>query len=577
MNLVSELKRRNVHRMVVLYVVAAWLIMQVAEVIIGLANLPHWIGPTILGVLAVGFPIALLFSWFYELTPEGISLDKDTDPGESIGHVTGRRLDLIVISLLCAAVILFAYDKWWVSAPPIASIAVLPLDNLSGDPEQEYFTDGMTEALTAELGQINDLKVISRTSAMRYRGTDKLMPEIAQELGVDALLEGSVLRAGNEVRITLQLIHGATDRHLWARNFQRELHDVLALQSEVARAIADEIHITLTPSLRERLDPAVGIAAAREPDPAAYDAYLKGRYNFNRGGGDGFVNALRYYEEAIDLDPEFAVAYAALAEVCVMGPVLFAQLRTLDDCSEAAVRAVEADPDLAEGHAALGTVRQFQWRWAESEAEYKKAIDLNPNSVMAHQWYGELLRITMRLDEALTEIRHAEALDPFNLMVKTMVGWPLLSARRYDEALAQWQDVLEMEPDNFIAHFVSGVAYVHKRDVQKLVSSISRLTDIRGENAFEVKFLTAAMHAIRNEEEEALAIIDEIERNLGQSFAAGIAGLFVLLGQEEAALDRLEAGYVVRALDLPTTLDPQFDPLRDNPRFKALRRKLGLP
>ena len=217
MGLVSELRRRNVFRMAVLYVVAAWVIMQVAEVVVTLAALPDWSGKTILTLLAVGFPISLIFSWFYEITPEGISLEKDVDPAESITHITGRRLDFIVISLLCAAVILFAYDKWWISGPPITSIAVLPLDNLSNDPEQEYFAVGMTDVLTDTLAQVNGLRVISRISANRYKTRDRTLPEIAGELDVDAIVDGSVQSTGDKIRLTLQLVDGRTDRHLWSQ------------------------------------------------------------------------------------------------------------------------------------------------------------------------------------------------------------------------------------------------------------------------------------------------------------------------------------------------------------------------
>ena len=563
MSLFRELQRRSVIKIAITYAAVAWGIAQVADLVLDNFGAPDWIIRAILIVLGIGFPIALILAWAYEFTPEGIKRDEAADPTiDSAVPPTGRSTPRLTIAWVTSIVLISVFagslglnvagvrEQLFgrIASGLITSIAVLPLDNLSGDPEQAYFTDGMTEALTAALG-------------------------------VDALLEGSVLRAGDEVRITLQLIHGPTDRHLLARSFQRELSDILALQSDVARTIADEIQVTLTPSVRERLQPVAQNNEVEGPNPQAYDAYLKGRYNFNRGGGDGFTNALRYYEEAVSLDPEFALAYAALAEVCVMGPVLFAKLRTLDDCSDAAVRAVKADPDLAEGHAALGTVRQFQWSWAESEAEYQKAIELNPNSVMAHQWYGELLRITMRLDEALTESKRAESLDPFNLMVKTMVGWSLLSQRRYDEALAQWNDVLEMEPNNLVAHFNKGLAFIKTRDVEKLLTSARRVAELHplGEEASEVRMLIASAHAIRNEEEEALAIITEIERDLGEIFAAGIAGMYLLLGQEEEALARLEKGYEVRALDLPVTSEPVFDPLRENPRFKAIRRKIGLP
>lgn len=578
MGLVSELRRRNVLRMAVLYAVAAWLIVQVADVLIDLAKLPEWIGTTTLALLAVGFPIALTFSWFYEITPAGISLEKDVARGDSITHVTDRRLDFIVISLLCAAVILFAYDKWWIGAPPITSIAVLPLINLSGDPEQEYFTDGMTEALTAELGRIKALKVISRTSAMHYKATDKLLPEIARELGVDTLLEGSVLRAGDEVRITLQLIHGPTDRHLWARSFQRDLRDILTLQSEVARTIADEIQITLTPLLRERWRPAAKSAGAIRPDPQAYDAYLKGRYHFNRVGEAAFRMAIRHYEEAISLDTTFALAYAALAEVCLTPPIRVSEIRSLQDCERAALEAVELDDQLAEAHAALGAMRATQWDWAGSEVEFKRAIDLNPNSVMARRWYSELLRITMRLDEARREIRRAEELDPLNLFVKTMVSWPSFNQHRYEEALAQLDEVLQMDPDFGLALYNNGLIYTMMGMPEKVLTSARLAAKQLGEDAANIRLLTALGHAIGGNEEKTLEILVEVERDFGKANPGLIAAVYLMLGQEEAALTWLEKGYEVRSPDLPTaTSEPWFDALREHPRFKALRRKMGLP
>ena len=225
MGLISELRRRNVLRMAVLYAIAAWLIMQVAEVIMDLANLPDWIGPTILGLLAVGFPIALIFSWFYELTPEGLSLEKDVDRAESITHVTGRRLDFIVISLLLAAVILFAYDKWWIGGPPEQSIAVLAFDNMSADPDQEYFSDGISEELLNLLAQIPELTVISRSSSFSFKGKDIAIPTLAEQLNVAHVLEGSVRKVGNRVRITAQLIDARSDSHLWSASYERNLDD----------------------------------------------------------------------------------------------------------------------------------------------------------------------------------------------------------------------------------------------------------------------------------------------------------------------------------------------------------------
>ena len=237
MILVSELRRRNVFRMAVLYAVTAWLIMQAAEVVIGLAHLPDWIGPTILGLLAVGFPIALIFSWFYELTPEGISLETDVDRSESMAHVTGRRLDFIVISLLCAAVILFAYDKWWMRGPPEKSIAVLAFTNMSNDPEQEYFSDGISEELLNVLAKIPGLRVAARTSSFQFKDENRDIINIGQQLSVTHVLEGSVRKAGNQLRITAQLIDASNGFHLWSETYDRELANIFALQDEVSAAI----------------------------------------------------------------------------------------------------------------------------------------------------------------------------------------------------------------------------------------------------------------------------------------------------------------------------------------------------
>ena len=245
MRLVSELKRRNVLRMAVLYAVAAWLIVQVAEVLIDLAKLPDWIGTTTLWLLAVGFPIALIFSWFYELTSEGISLEKGVKPGESTTQVTGRRMDFIVISLLCAAVILFAYDKWWIGSPPEKSIAVLAFENMSGDPDQEYFSDGISEELLNLLAQIPELTVISRSSSFSFKGKDVAIPTIAEQLRVAHVLEGSVRRSGNRVRITAQLIEGRSDSHLWSETYDRALGDIFAIQDEIAAKVVNQLKVKL--------------------------------------------------------------------------------------------------------------------------------------------------------------------------------------------------------------------------------------------------------------------------------------------------------------------------------------------
>jgi TolB-like protein len=348
MGLVSELRRRNVFRMAVLYFVAAWLIMQVAEVVIALAPLPDWIGPTILGLLAVGFPIALIFSWFYELTPEGLSLEKDIEPADSITRITGRRMDFVVISLLCATVILFAYDKWWSRGPIEQSIAVLAFENMSGDPEQGYFSDGISDELLNTLARVPELRVISRNSAFSFKGKEVDTPTIAKQLNVAYVLEGSVRKMGNRVRVTAQLIEASTDSHLWSETYDRELDDIFTVQDEIAAAISDALKLKLVLASGEVVPPTV----IRSANTSAYDAYLLGRELFRQRRPENVENAIRHFERALLLDDNFAPAHAQLAIATTM--LLNYGRYSVEEAKRIAVphldRAQELEPDLAEAH-----------------------------------------------------------------------------------------------------------------------------------------------------------------------------------------------------------------------------------
>ena len=292
-------------RMLVLYVVAAWLIMQVAEVVIGLANLPGWIGPGILGLLAIGFPIAITLSWFYELTPQGMKLEKDIDPAESITHVTGRRVDFLVISLLCAAVILFSYDKWWTSGPLVQSIAVLPFANMSNDPDNEYFSDGISEEILNLLAQVPELRVTSRSSAFSFKGQNLDVPTMAAKLNVAHVLEGSVRKSGNQLRIVAQLIDVESDTHLWSETYDRELKDIFAIQDEIAGAVVAALKITLLGK-----EP-----RAIETKPEAYALYLQGLHFSNQLSAESSKKAERLLLQALEIDPGFAPAWTELGTV----------------------------------------------------------------------------------------------------------------------------------------------------------------------------------------------------------------------------------------------------------------------
>lgn len=456
--------------------------------------------------------------------------------------------------------------------PQIRSLAVLPLNNYSGDPDQEYFTDGMTEALIAELGKIGALRVISRTSAMAYRNTEKSSPEIARELGADALVEGSVLKAGDKVRITLQLIHGPADRHLWSKSYERTLRDVLALQGEVARNIAREIRLTLAPETEARL---AGAEEAVEPE--AYEAYLKGRYRYARVTEEDHRAALSHYQKALEHDSGFAVAYAALAEVCAH-PQLLGTTTTLAECRGWANRAVELAPDLAEAHAGIGRVNLAAWDWEASESAFRRAIELNPSSVMARMGYSDLLWSTKRPGQALEQIRIAEKLDPLNLFVKTAVSWPLFVQGRIEAAKEQLDGVLEMDPGFWLPIWNRGEAFVLMGKAPEALEAARHLADLPVRAAeISAHSLRVGGFTVAGEHERALEALAAFEARYGQVAPAQIALAHLQLGREEEALRWLERAFRSHDQFLPPAMViPWSDAVRDHPRFRELERMMGL-
>ena len=457
----------------------------------------------------------------------------------------------------------------------IRSLAVLPLANYSGDPDQEYFSDGMTDMVIAGLAQIKSLKVISRTSVMQYKETKKPLPQIARELGVEGIVEGSVMRSGNRVRITAQLIDARQDRHLWANNYEREMTDVLRLQSEVVRAIATEIRAQVTPQEHARL------GATRPVDPKAYEAFLMGRYFYNKTTAPALEKSIEHFEKSIERDPQYAAAYAELANAYAtlgaMGTLPNAEFTSKE--REAALKALEIDDTLAEGHAALGFVKLHDWDWDGAAREYKRAIELNPNYALAYDWYSQILLILCRQEEALAASVRARELDPLNLFINSDVLFRLYCLGFYDKALAESQKILEIDPNYWMTHWTRGLSYGAKGMHEEAIAEHQKAVAL-SEGSLECLPELGYAYARAGRTAEALKVLDKLRVESKKRFVPSSFFAFVYfgLGKINRAFDLLEKSYQEHDSRLAGFLiDPTLGPIRSDPRFQDLRRRMKLP
>jgi serine/threonine-protein kinase len=456
----------------------------------------------------------------------------------------------------------------------IQSLAVLPLQNLSGDPQKDYFADGMTDLLIAELSQISALpRVISRTTMMQYKGTRKALPQIARELGVDAVIEGSVLSSENRVRITAQLIQGATDKHLWAKTYDREERDVLKLQGDVASAIADEIRIAVTPQERARLTSAPPVI------PAAYEAYLKGRDHWLKGTEHDKQEARQYFEQATQIDPRYAAAYAGLAD-CYWSAEALPPRVGMPQARDYALKALAIDPNLTEAHASLGAIEYLgEWNWPEAGKEFRRALELNPGDVEAHRRYSAYLSALGRFEEALNEGRRAQELDPLSFAAQVTAGWTLYYARRYDQAAEKCGKILDLEPDFASAHDCLGLSYLAKKMYEKAIAECQRAVDLSGNDLNRVVDLARA-HALAGNKAAARKALIELRARAKRSYVPPslFAQIHLALGEKKEGLAWLETAYVDRDLYLARLKEePAFDSVRSDPGFQDLMRRLGFP
>lgn len=497
-------------------------------------------------------------------------------------HPRRKQLWLGTAAVATAAILLFGLnvrgvrDRVLKTKHPahIQSLAVLPLENLTGDPAQEYFVDGMTDALITDLAQIGSLKVISRTSAMQYKGVRKPLPQIAKELNVDAIVEGSVVRYENRVRIDAQLIQAATDQHLWAKSYERELRDVVTLQSEVARGVAKEIQIRLTPQERAQL------AAAKPVNPEAYEDYLQGRFYHYKRTSDGIAKAIAYFQQAVGKDPNFALAYAGLADsylISSQGPI--SPREAMPKAEAAARKALELDDSLGEAHASLaGFEVRYKWDWRGAEEELRRALALSPNNAEIYRQYAVFLRMANRYQEAIAAAQRAVALDPLSVDKRADLGAAYLIARQDDRAIQELREGAAMNPELQVPHWFLSIAYEYTGRSREALSESERAVALSHRDPLRLASLAHA-YAHFGQPGEARKILAELMQRSKREYVGPyyIALVWIGLGNKQQAIAWLGKAYEDRSFALVTINSfPWWDPLRSDPQFQALVRRIGL-
>jgi TolB-like protein/tetratricopeptide (TPR) repeat protein len=502
------------------------------------------------------------------------------DTGPNKGWNIRRRRILVgsVAALLILLAAGYVAARIWrakASPPKVKSLAVLPLKNLSGDPSQEYLADGMTEELIGRLAGIRELRVVSRTSSMHFKDTQLSIPEICRQLSVDAVVEGSVIRQGNRIRVHAQLIRGATDEHFWSETYDREVQDVLALQADVAQSIAQKVEVTVTGEEQARL------AAVRSVPPDVYENYLRGRFALDKDNTPADVqDSIAYFEKAIQQDPTFPPAYVGLAGAYFEQSTVFIGVSpdaTRPKAMTAIRKALELDPESVEAHLLLADMLQLQWHWGEAEAEYRRALELKPNDAAAHVGVAHWLLDQGRVDEAFAYATRARELDPLAAS-GTDIGWILFCAHRYDEAIHEWRSIAAVRPDDAGILWYLGFALIANNQpgeavplLEKALSASNRSPGVMG------VLVRAYAHAGRRA--DALRLLGELKerKRAGYVPAAAFVNAYLGLGDNDQALVWLEQAYQEHSnILLFLKVHPYFDPLRNDPRFASLLHRVGL-
>jgi adenylate cyclase len=575
----TELKRRNVYKVAIAYGVVAWLLMQVASQIFPFFEIPNWAVRLVVLLLVIGFPVAIILAWAFELTPEGL---KRTEVADELPRKSEQKRAWIYVVTIAGAVAasLFFFGRYTSSKRGAEmsekSIAVLPFENRSEDKANAYFAEGVQDEILTRLSKIADLKVTSHTSTQHYKSVPENLAEIAKQLGVAHILEGSVQKSGDAVRVNVQLIKAANNSHVWAETFDRKLTDIFSVESDVAKAIADQLRAHIT-----RQEEQV-IAAKPTKNIEAYDAYLRGRYFWNKRTPDGIKHAIEHFQQSIERDPDFALGHAGLADsyIALTFYNFAAPHETMPKAKESAIKALALDDTLAEAHASLAHIlMNYDWNWSAAEKEFKRSIELTPDYATGHQWYAiHYLTATGRFEEAVQEMKKALELEPASLVMNTFMGATLYYAGRYDEAIDQCRRTIEMDPNFAVAHWHLGLAYEQKQALDAATEEFKKAISLSGGSPLMKAALVRA-YAKSQKKHEANKMLNELNELSKQHYVSAyeVATIYVALGNNEQAFQLLEEAYAEHSFHLVyLNVSPQFKPVSSDRRFQNLVQRIGL-
>jgi TolB-like protein/Tfp pilus assembly protein PilF len=583
-NFFSELKRRNVYKVAVAYAVIAWLLIQAASILLPIFEVPPSVMKAFVVIIAIGFVVALIIAWTFEMTPSGMKRTEEIRPDEKLPQWSRRKFASFILALTVCAAALLGYQVFRAKPTtqsndvlnlPVKSIAVLPFDSLSRDPDNAFFAEGVQDEILTRLAKVADLKVIARTSTQKFKNAPENLPEIAKQLGVMNILEGSVQKVNDQVRVNVQLINGLTNAHLWAEIYDRKLTDIFAVESEIAKTIAETLQAKLTGSEK------AAISKKPTANPEAYELYLKGRFFWNKRTSADLPKSVEYYNQAITKDPNYALAYSGLADAYVLYPDygVGAPDEFYPKAKEMAMKALALEPSLGAPHAALGAVyTSLDHDFVRAIAEFDRAIALDPNYATAHQWKTTPLGALGQFDNAIASDKQAIALDPLSLIVNSDLAFNYLNAHRFEETIAQSRKTLEIDP-NF--HVVRGYLGLGLQFTGKLNDAIAeyRTAAAASDEPYGLSVLAQAC-ARSGLRDEAQRILRDLEERSRTKFVTGwsIAVIRLALGDKDGALAALETAIDQHAPEILTIkYDPLLDDLRGDPRFEVLVQKVVAP